>query len=168
MCEMRVRDMRGVDRLSYDMLASNPKENLSDRETTAFPAGREKFVARQWRPSAQGVRGRFFILVRVWLSVITIRSFLQGHSRRCGEPKPHEHLKGEQMWPRSEKGPWPENQIRFTLDRFTFRRNIWLGYSLYRKEVRRPCNSSFQSYDLEFCADPLAVRQPSGLQIAYV
>src|SRR6185436_2973078 len=79
-----------------------------------------------------------------------------------------EQLNGRCMGLRSETGPCPENQIRFNLDHFTFRRNVWLDHLQWRKEIRHTCKMSFQSCPIEFRADPSSGRQPLGLQFAYV
>jgi hypothetical protein len=67
-----------------------------------------------------------------------------------------------------DKESCSENQIRFGQNRFRFRQNVLLGHPLCGRAVMRTCQTSLQSYRLEFCANPLSARQHVGLRLAHV
>ena len=145
---------------------------------------------------SQRTRGRFFVTHSSWLNVNIPRSLvysaeaaakagLRGASSamvqmnrmagktekwpyvgKCPLPSPRPGASRWKMRPRSEKDPCSENQIRFGQNRFTFRQNVVLDHPLCGRVVMRTCQTSLQSYRLEFCANPSSARQHSGLELA--
>ena len=122
-----------------------------------------------------------------WLNVNVPLSLLQGASfamvqmnRMAGKtekwpyagksllPSTGPGASSREMRPRSEKDPCSENQITFSLNRFRFRQNVVLDHPLCRRGAMRICQTSLQSYRLEFFADSSSARQHSGLALADV
>ena len=64
------------------------------------------------------------------------------------------------MWPRQEKEPCLENQIRFSLDRYRFRQNIRVSHSPCRGQGMRTCKPSLQSYHCRVCTNPSSGQNP--------
>jgi len=105
--------VQDVDRLSADMLGSNPNYPYRTGKQRRFPraARNSRLDNGVLQPSG---REGVFILVRVWLSAIKSRSVLQGHSRRCGwtEPagKTERWANGAKI--RKKSVSWGSNQIQ--------------------------------------------------------
>ena len=157
------------------------------RGTTAFPTGRKNLRLRQWRPPVPAGPEGVFLPHSSWLNVNIPRSLVREAvlamvrmNRMAGKiekwpyvgeyplPSTGPGASSRKMRPRSEKDPCSENQITFSLNRFRFRRNVVLDHPLCRRGVMRICQTSLQSYRLEFFADPSSARQHSGLQLADV
>ena len=69
---------------------------------------------------------------------------------KCPLPSTRPGAYSRKTRPRSEKDPCSENQIRFSQNRFRFRQNVVLDHSLCGRAVMRTCQTSLQSYRLNF------------------
>ena len=136
---------------------------------------------------SQRARGRFFMTHSSRLNVNSPRSSLRGglfarvqmnrmaektekwpYVGNCPLPSTGSGASRRKMQPRSEKDPCAQNQIRFSQNRFRFRQNAMLDHPLCGRVVMRTCQTSLQSYRVEFCANPSSARQHSGLELADV